>query len=203
MQRQQRKQRRQHPALRGGIVAGLLCSMLLHVNATTVAADSNAGAGPLQGVVQFAVGRGVPGPGQPCGATSWSFTGTAVAAVVDLASSEYVGTVAITAAGGAACALSTAETGAVSVAATSTLPLGAFRCPPQPDGAPLSGTYLRAGTSVVVDVRGSCAVAGHGQGNVEFIATGEFAPTMTSAAPPAGQVTQAAFAGAFAVSPTS
>jgi hypothetical protein len=165
-------------------------------------ADSNTGGGSLVGTVQFAAGQGVPGALQPCGATSWHFDGTAAGVVVDIASAEYAGPVAVRADGGATCALSSAETGSVSVTVDSTLPIGAFHCPPQAGDAALSGIYLRIGAHVVVDVRGSCAVAAKGQGSVEFFATGEFAPTATSDGSPSGQVTKAAFAGGFALDPT-
>lgn len=191
----------------GGIqrrgLATAACGALVMAGAVApVHADSNAGGGGLVGTVQFAAGRGVPGPLQPCGTTSWSFDGTAAGVVVDVAASEYAGPVAIHADGGATCALSSAETGTVTVTADSTLPVGAFHCPPLSGGSPLSGIYLRIGTHVVVDVRGVCAVAAQGQGTVEFIASGEFAPTGTSGLPPAGQVTQAAFAGGFVLYPT-
>ena len=167
------------------------------------AAESNAGTGGLVGTVQFATFMGVPAPTQPCQTTSWSFNGTAAGAVVDIASAEFVGPVNIAATGGAICALSTVESGTLSVSATSALSLGAFTCPPSSGGAPLTGSYSRLGTSVLIDVRGSCAVADLGEGQVEFVATGEFAPTQLVGTPPGEQVMQAAFAGGFAISPTS
>lgn len=164
------------------------------------ALEENAGGGDAEGAVTFASpAQSVPPLGQPCAATSWTFSGVSTVAVVfDVNGSEYIGSLSISVAGGSPCATVDHEIGTVTALSASGFnPL--FNARLTCSYLPGTGSYVRAASHVVLDVTATCQVNAWNPAQVQFVATGEFTPTQGDGITTA--VTAAAFDGTFSTIP--
>ena len=152
--------------------------------------------GVVSGEVDFSP-PGVPPAGQPCIATSFTFSGTAQAVVVISDGNSWAGALGITGAGGSSCEDAAHAIGSVSVSVVSYWSTngGSFSC------SSLSGSYLRAATTVAVIVSGPCTVNGRAEGSMTVIVAGEFVPQGQLGAGIVAPVRTAAFAASFTAAP--
>lgn len=172
---------------------------------------SNVGFGVVQGLVTFDDGATLPPGGETCDTTSWTFEGTADPGfALNTVITGYVGPITITAEGGAECENAESGSGELTLTASGDGPTGSeVDCPPAPDpgdpeNPPLSGTFQRVGSTVLVDVRGACEVNNFGIASVRFISTGEFIPSDADGIPAVGpgvteHVKYATYTGIFTI----
>jgi hypothetical protein len=162
--------------------------------------EENAGGGDAEGAVTFASpAQSVPPLGQPCAATSWTFSGSStLAAVFDVNGSEYIGSLSIRVAGGSSCATVDHEIGTVTAltASGANLLLNSRLACGYLAG---TGTYVRVASHVVLDVTATCQVNNWSPAHVQFVASGEFTPTQGDGVLTA--VSAAQFDGAFSTIP--
>lgn len=177
-------------------VAGVV-PILLFAGPAAAQTSTNVGGGSASGNVTFNNGTGVPLVSTACVADNWSFIGSATGVVLDIANNEYVGNLALTtpSPGSSTCAVGGAESGTMSIHATSVgqSGVGNLVCD-------VSGGYLRLFSHVHIDLRGTCTI-NNLPDPAEFIAEGEFAPTATHGALTNPYVDHASFAGSFVVAP--
>lgn len=196
------------PALLGVVVL-----VALALPATAGAAGRNLGGGPVAGTVSFDPGKEVPKAGDACATTHFSLVGSAPeATVANTVGTEYVGPVTIIGNGGSNLLTDGGEcasNGGGSLTLTTvkgTGPTeGTLNCADPALGTTMTGTYLRVGTSVTANLTGTCKVNDF-PARVNLTFEGQFVPTGFSPTVQPGindKVSQATFAGPFAVTPTS
>jgi hypothetical protein len=172
-------------------------------SASTGAVNDNVGTGPVDGAVGFLSGYVPTINASGCVADSWSFSGGSTEAVMfNVNESQYVGPLAISAAGNS-CATTGLEAGPItSLSASggySPLNIGFWStsCNLVPG---TTNEYFRIGTHVLVLVNTNCYVNAWPAPNTAFISTGEFRPTNGDGVD--FNITQAAYDGVFSALPS-
>ena len=188
------------------VVMAALGALLLVPTAASATGD-NLGGGPAVGTVSFNPGYSVPPLGAGCAQTSFNLNGTSEAFAMNTVGTEYAGPVTLQGYGGSTCEGASNGSGNLTLTnVQGTGPTqGTLNCANPTTGTTLSGTYLRVGTHVTATLSGSCYVNNFpAQINLAF--EGEFVPTGGSGLAQPGvnePISQATFAGAFTITPTS
>jgi hypothetical protein len=150
-------------------------------------------------------------PIAPCTATTYTFSSTVIVGAVtqSVSGNSYVGTIPVSATGGSVCESDAGAGGTVSI--TSAFGNADVRgngntidCDAQVSGTALSGVFVRKGTVVEVDLRGTCTIDPNGPnppGPTTESAHVNVAANFTPTNPGGGANTQARFAGEFTFIP--
>lgn len=174
-------------------VAGMMaCAVACLSSAMPASANDTVVAGVVSGLVTFAA-PGVPPAGQPCVATSLTFSGTAQVAGTTGSADAWAGAVGLTGTGGAVC--ESADRATNTSLTVSVFPYATLVGSPSLSCTNLVGSYTRVGTTVHVDVAGTCTDNGVSTAGFNIFVDGEFLPSGGTSAGITQPVMGATFAG--------